>query len=155
MKIPKALTDDGRFAHRPGPAGVPPGAAGRAPPARGSPSKEQVLQSARLARVEQRGHQLLLPLHALSVGQGGGRSHRLDAGHRCYSAACGPTHLQHRFLKEGIQIRQGRAIKGANAAAIEGLPWKRKNTKGKLTIYFVSFVSITILSFLLLISVWM
>lgn len=125
----KALTDDGCVAYRPGLAGVPAGSAGRAPPAHGPLSKEEVLQGASLAGVEKCGHQLLLPLHALSVGQRGGRSHSLDAGHRRYGSTRSTTHLQHRFFKQGIQIRQGGTIKAADAAAIEGLSWIRRTQK--------------------------
>lgn len=124
-----ALTDDSCFAYRPGFARVPTGSAGRAPPAHSSLSKEEVLQGTSLAGAKKRSHQLLLPLHALSVGQRGGRSHGLDAGHRGYSSTCGPAHLQHRFLKEGVQVRCRGTFKAANAAVVNGLPWNRNIQK--------------------------
>lgn len=125
----EALTDDSCSAYRPGFAGVPAGSAGRAPPACRSLSKEEVLQGASLAGAEERGHQLLLPLHALSVGQRGSRSHRVDAGHRGDGSTRRPAHLQHRSLKQGIQIGCRGTFKAANAAVIKGFPWNRNTQK--------------------------
>lgn len=99
-----SLTDDGRRLDGPRPAGVPAGAARRAPAAHGPLGEEAVLQGAGLARGEQRGHQLPLPLHALGVGQRGGRSHRLHAGHRRYGAPGRPPHPPHGLLEHRVQI---------------------------------------------------
>lgn len=137
----KALTDDSCFMYRPGLACVPAGSTGHAPPANGSLGEETVLERAGLAWVEERGHQLFLPLHALSVRQGGSCPHRLDTCNWRYSAACTLTHLPHCLLKQSIQIKQGWARIRANTAGIQRLTWNRnikekeKKKKKKMPFY--------------------
>lgn len=113
------LTNDSYIMYRSGRDCVPTGSTGHAPLANSSLGKETVLQGTGLARGEEHGHQLPLPLYAPIVGQGGSCPHCLDARNWCYGSTGTLFHLVHHVLKQGIQIGQGWTWKGAYTAGIQ------------------------------------